>query len=332
MILASLLIAAVCTPLPTCDDLPPSAPAPAVVVQHAARNAGYALPSSLAFSSPNTAGNLIAVAIRAGSQTGHVLSVSDTRGNVYKKAAQLECTMDTASLAIFYAENVVGGTNAITVAEGASVGATRYAIVEVSGAGALQASDTSHEGSGNAAATLAAGSSSDFTLTIFGAQSDAAFTPGANGAAIESVGKLFVQQGATAAILSPATNWAALAVAFKGSGSGTVECATPTPTAKWDQADHSTTRAFRASWKRPEDATWQGSVDLKVWPGDDELAPIWPGITLDVPMQRVYPSELQGVEIEIRIQDVRLDGSVGAGSNILRFCAPKLCAPPGPCS
>src|SRR5580765_7449560 len=58
------------------------------LIQHAGRDAGTTTSSTLAFPSANTSGNFIAVAIRAG-QAGQNITVSDTLGNTYRRAAQV---------------------------------------------------------------------------------------------------------------------------------------------------------------------------------------------------------------------------------------------------
>src|SRR5690349_687180 len=81
------------------------------LVQHASKDAGVASSSSLAFPANSTGGNFIAVAVRTGG-SGASVSVTDTRGNVYRQAVRFDMTVDTPAgdtLAIFYAENVNGG-------------------------------------------------------------------------------------------------------------------------------------------------------------------------------------------------------------------------------
>src|SRR5881296_3225569 len=64
------------------------------LVQHVSKDAGVTLSSSLAFSSNNTAGNWIGVVIRAG-KTGQVFTVTDSRGNTYRRAIQFNETIDS---------------------------------------------------------------------------------------------------------------------------------------------------------------------------------------------------------------------------------------------
>jgi len=85
----------------------------------------------LAFNANNTTGNWIGVCIRAG-QPGEVFTVADSRGNAYRKAIQFNETVDGTTLGVFYAENIFGGPNTITVSDTIS-GTLRFAILEYSG-------------------------------------------------------------------------------------------------------------------------------------------------------------------------------------------------------
>lgn len=105
------------------------------LVQHTSRDAGTETSSlTLSFPSNNTAANFIAVIVRAGS-SGEALSVSDSKGNLYKKAVQLDVTLDTPkghTLAIYYAEKIAGGPNSVTVS-GSAYATLQFAILEYSG-------------------------------------------------------------------------------------------------------------------------------------------------------------------------------------------------------
>src|SRR2546429_2933577 len=104
------------------------------LVQHASIDVATSVSSSLAFSSNNTSGNWIGVAVRAG-RSGEVFTVTDSKGNTYHQAVQLNITVDTPNgdtLAIFYAENIAAGANTVTVSD--TISATlRFAILEYSG-------------------------------------------------------------------------------------------------------------------------------------------------------------------------------------------------------
>src|SRR6266403_208207 len=105
------------------------------LVQHRSKDAGVTASSTLAFNLNNSSGNWIAVVIRAG-KAGQVFTVSDTRGNTYLKAIQFNVTTDTPNgdtLGIFYAENIAGGANTVTVVESINGNTLRFAILEYSG-------------------------------------------------------------------------------------------------------------------------------------------------------------------------------------------------------
>src|SRR6267142_6461731 len=104
------------------------------LLQHTGKDAGTTTSSTLAFSAANTAGNFIGVAIRAG-LSNQVFTVTDSRGNTYRKAVQFNVTLDAPNghtTAIYYAENISGGANTVTVANSRS-GTLRFAIAEYSG-------------------------------------------------------------------------------------------------------------------------------------------------------------------------------------------------------
>jgi hypothetical protein len=111
------------------------------LVQHTSKDAGAATSSTLAFATNNTSGNWIGVVIRAGN-TGQVFTVTDSLGNAYKKAVQCNETVDGTTLGVFYAENIVGGANTITVSDTIS-GTLRFAILEYSGIAIANSLDVS---------------------------------------------------------------------------------------------------------------------------------------------------------------------------------------------
>jgi hypothetical protein len=102
------------------------------LVQHAGKDAGITTTSTLGFPQANTAGNWIAVAVRAG-KMGQQFVISDSRGNVYRRAAQLDESVDITTVALFYAENIAGGVNTVSVFDSIDGGTLRFAIAEYSG-------------------------------------------------------------------------------------------------------------------------------------------------------------------------------------------------------
>jgi hypothetical protein len=190
----------------------------------------------------NTAGNWIGVVVRAG-HSGQVFSVSDSRGNTYRQAVLFNQTMDAPigdTFAIYYAENIAGGSNTVTVSESISGNTLRFAIFEYSGVATSGSLDTASvaasQGNGTAAssgnATTAAG---NLVLGMVMTSQESTYTAG-NGFTIEEIvpaapnTKFIVEDriqpttGALAATatFSPSNSWGAAVVAFKAAlGGGT---------------------------------------------------------------------------------------------------------------
>jgi hypothetical protein len=213
----------------------PSAGGNITLVQHKGTDAGTTSSSSLAFTSSNTAGNWIAVMIRGG-KTGQVFTVSDSRANTYRRAVQFSETVDGTTLGIFYAENIAGGANTVTVSD-TILGTLRFAILEYSGialANSLETT-TTNQGTGSSlnsgnATTLSNG---DLLLASMSSANAANFTAGSGYLTEESVPaepntKLIVEDriqssaGTTSAgaTLGSSDNWGAALAAFKAAGGG----------------------------------------------------------------------------------------------------------------
>jgi chitodextrinase len=206
-------------------------PAPSItLIQHASQDAGNTTASTLAFPSNTSAGNFVAVVIRAG-QSGQTLSVTDTRGNTYRKAVQLNETTDSATLAIYYAENISGGATSIAVADSISGGTLRFAIFEYTGLALSNSLDGTATGEGTnatpttGAVTLAAG---DLVLGGLSAADQRTFTAGSGWALEESIPaapntKLAVEDQikstagslSATATLSSSDPWAAVVAGFR---------------------------------------------------------------------------------------------------------------------
>jgi hypothetical protein len=113
---------------------------PIALVQHTGKDAGTTQSTTLTFATSTTAHNWIAVVIRAG-RSGQAFTITDTRGNVYRRAVQLNETVDGTTVAIFYAEDIAGGTNTVTVSDSISGGTLRLAMFEYSGVATANALD-----------------------------------------------------------------------------------------------------------------------------------------------------------------------------------------------
>jgi hypothetical protein len=216
---------------------------PAVItpVQHASRDAGATKSSSLPFPAKNVAGNWIGVAVRA-SGVGQVFTVTDTLGNIYRPAVQLTHTADTVSIAIFYAENVRGGTNTVSVSD-TILGTLRFAIVEYAGVAPANSLDViktaqgrSTSASSGSVTTTAAG---DLVLAAITTANGTGSAAGSGFVKQESLptsgAKLMVedriQAGAgavtAAASLSSTDDWGLIVAAFKAAtGTGGVSMLT----------------------------------------------------------------------------------------------------------
>jgi RHS repeat-associated protein len=129
--------------------LPTVGQASVTLVQHASKDVGATTSSSLAFNSNNTAGNWIAVCVRAG-LSGETITVSDSNSNTYHMAKQLNETGNGNTLAIFYAENIIGGANIVTVSITTSA-TIRFAVLEYSGVATSSSLDVTAGATGSSA-------------------------------------------------------------------------------------------------------------------------------------------------------------------------------------
>jgi hypothetical protein len=204
------------------------------LVQHKGLDAGTNTTASLNFPSANTAGNFIAVVIRGGLSSSQVFTVKDSSGNTYKKAVQIGFTASAVTSAIYYAENIKGGANTVTVSMTVN-GPLRFAIMEYSGV----ATSNSLDATAAATGTGTAASSGNTTTTVSGdlllgsvsTVNGATFTAG-TGYVIrdyvpnESGTKLITEDriqsaagiASATATLAASDTWGALLAAFKAAG------------------------------------------------------------------------------------------------------------------
>jgi hypothetical protein len=117
---------------------------------------------------------------------------------------------------------------------------------------------------------------------------------------------------------------ASISLARAGACTPDLTTYTPTPTLSWTQSDHSGTAGFRVYWKRAEDTTWRGSIDIPVWPGDENSLPVWPGITEPFPLQRLVPTSEQLLLVDVRVVAYDSAKVEGTPSTILRLCMPQI--------
>jgi hypothetical protein len=207
-----------------------ASPSGVSLVQAASVDAGSTSSAALAFTTSNTVGNWIGVAVRA-SAAGQAFTVTDSNGNTYRKAIQLSETVEGTTLAIYYAENIRGGTNTVNVSE-SIWGLLRFAIFEYSGIATANSLDASGGVQGASASLNSGGvttaSSGDLLLGAMSAANFETFTAGGGYTSISSVPappstKLMVESeiqpvaGATSAgaTIGSTDYWAALLAAFR---------------------------------------------------------------------------------------------------------------------
>jgi hypothetical protein len=206
------------------------------LVQRSGKNAGTTRSSKLAFTAANTAGNWIGVAIRAG-RTGQTFTIRDTRGNTYRRAVQLNDTVSGTTVALFYAENVAGGANTVTVSDTLNGGTLRFAILEYVGVAKLNSLDRAVASRGygttpnsGPATTTANG---DLIVGVISSAVPVTFVAGSGYALRNQIPaapntRLIVEDRvqttagpvSATATTSTATNWGAILAAFRAGGSG----------------------------------------------------------------------------------------------------------------
>ncbi|HEY7291368.1 MAG TPA: putative collagen-binding domain-containing protein [Vicinamibacterales bacterium] len=236
------------------------------LVQHSSRDAGTTTSSSLAFSSANTTGNWIGVAVRAGG-VGQTISVSDSRNNTYRRAVQFAENVDGTTLAIFYAENIAGGSNTVTVTDTQS-NTLRFAILEYAGVASSSSLENAVGAQGTSAAPSAgaiAASAGDLVFGLVSTANPASVTAGSGFVLRESVpanpntklaveDRLATTSGSFSATASlGATDvWGSTVAAFRAAGAPSSDTQAPSAPASLQAAVVSPTRI---------DLTWGASTD-----------------------------------------------------------------------
>src|SRR5262245_9625695 len=170
------------------------------LVQHTSKDAGTTTSTTLAFPAANTAGNWLAVAVRAG-LPNEIFTVTDSRGNTFRNAVQFTETGDNTSLAIFYAENVAGGANTVTVSDSLAATTLRLALFEYSGVAGTNSLDGTSTAQGTSSAPASGPvpttTSGDLVLGLVTTANVRTFTPGSGFTGEEVVpagsGKFFIE-------------------------------------------------------------------------------------------------------------------------------------------
>jgi HYDIN/CFA65/VesB family protein len=129
----------------------PSTPGGAgiALVQSTSLDASNSNWATLGFGSNNTAGNFIAVVIQGG-QSGEAFTVTDSQGNTYQQAIQTNEDTAGETIAIYYATNIAGGANTVTLYQ-SILGSFRFAILEYSGVAKTNALDVAAAAQGASA-------------------------------------------------------------------------------------------------------------------------------------------------------------------------------------
>src|SRR6266849_508011 len=204
------------------------------LVQHTSKDAGTTTTSSLAFTTANTARNLIAVCVRGGLSSSQVFTVVDSNGNTYRQATQIGFTSSAVTLAIYYAENIKGGANTITVSQTVS-GPLRFAILEYSGVATSNSLDVFASATGTSSSpnsgNLTTTASGDLLLGAVATTNPGAFTARTGYkieefAPVEPNTKLIAEDqiqtsaglASAAASLTASDTWGVVLASFKAAG------------------------------------------------------------------------------------------------------------------
>ncbi len=187
---------------------------------------------SVAFSSANHAGNMIIAFVRM-SSSSQTVAITDTFGNAYTDAVAQVQTSDGHQVHIFYAKNVVGGSNTVKATFSSTNNHPWLAIYEYSGLSTTNPLDqTAHaQGSSstpNSGSTAGTGGANELIFSAAG-------LPGAYSGTVSSASGYTLQQQDTATsraatetalatttgsfagtfTLSSSTNWTAVVATFK---------------------------------------------------------------------------------------------------------------------
>lgn len=317
--LAALLLAAACTPLPVCGS---SQPAPVALIQSVGADLGITGTPSMALPAPVLLGSTIIIAVRAGGHSSHALTASDSHGNTYSLLGSVAAP-GPSTLAMFAAKPNATGPLNVTVRDAATPGPIRMVVREYAGLGALGAA-TAQGGSG---LSVPLGGSLAAVVTGGSQSGVVADEP------VEAVtGKLFALHGSASLGLSAATSWTSLTVALPATSG---PCESPTPVLTWDQSTHALLAGY-SIWRNEIGGTPQKAVDLPCERFDmdeDGTAETRAcrGPDLWYPLQRAADFA-PGTAYEIRITAYTSTGLVSPLSEPLLYCPRAICAKPGPCS
>jgi hypothetical protein len=211
----------------------PSPPASISRIQARAAEGSGVSSLSVPFAGANTAGNMIIAFVRM-STTYQTVTVTDTAGNIYSDAVSQVQTTDGSQAHIFYAPNIRGGANTVTVTFSGTNNHPFLAIYEYSGVTTLDS--TAHargsDANPNSGTTATASSPNELIFGGLGlpSSSGVSVTAGPSGWTLELQDTN--QYGSRAATedgiitnlpgpfdatfsLSSTANWAAIVASFK---------------------------------------------------------------------------------------------------------------------
>ena len=128
---------------------------------------------AVSYLNPQTAGNLNIVTVGWGDNTSLISSITDTNGNTYTRAVGPTSTTDLQQ-SIYYAKNIVGGSNTVTVEFNQAAAYPDVRILEYSGLDPTSPLDVTAAGTGTgSAANSGSATTTSPNELIFGAGNSA---------------------------------------------------------------------------------------------------------------------------------------------------------------
>jgi len=187
--------------------------------------AGQAL--SVPFAAPTTAGNLVVVAFDYTNTT--FTSITDSQGNAFTQVGSEVSSPGGAATRMYYAKNIKGGSETITVSLGGTTSSVEVYIAEYSGADPGSPLDGSAQSSGNTGSRATSGSlittSANDRLVAY-CVGDTYCHPGSGFTARSTLHDNLLEDrklgaaGSSAATASAGSGWAIVAAAFRPQSAG----------------------------------------------------------------------------------------------------------------
>jgi murein DD-endopeptidase MepM/ murein hydrolase activator NlpD len=152
-------------------------------VQAASNTSGTSLSIAKAFTSNNTAGNLIVAMVSWDNANTNSMTCSDSQGNYYTTALLSKDTTNQDDIAICYAADIKGGANTVTATFGANSNILVLAVHEYSGVATTNPLDVSNSNIANGTSGTNGYTAGSATTTtngdlIFGTMQDDTSTTG----------------------------------------------------------------------------------------------------------------------------------------------------------